>query len=102
MFPQGQQNQIRGQLALTLRGVISQKLIPAKSGGRVAAREVLINTPAIATLIRDNKIEQIPALMQIHSEIGMVLLERSLADLHARGDISEEELTAYLDDMRKR
>ncbi|MBI2645041.1 PilT/PilU family type 4a pilus ATPase [Candidatus Uhrbacteria bacterium] len=102
MFPEGQQDQIRGQLALTLRGIISQKLIRAQNGGRVAAREVLINTPAIATLIRDNKIEQIPALIQINSEIGMIPLERSLTDLHARGEISEEELHTYLDDMKKR
>ncbi len=102
MFPEGQQNQIRGQLALTLRGVISQKLISAKNGGRVAAREVLINTPAIATLIRDNKIEQIPALIQINSDIGMVPFERSLTNLYTKGEISEEELATYLDDMKKR
>lgn len=102
MFPQGQQNQIRGQLALTLRGIISQRLIPAKSGGRVAAREVLINTPAIATLIRDNKIEQIPAMIQMNSEIGMIPLERSLTDLHEQGTISGEELNTHLDDLQKR
>lgn len=102
MFPQGQQDQIRGQLALILRGIISQKLIPTISGGRVAAREILINTPAIATLIRDNKIEQIPAIIQTNSDIGMIPLERSLTNLHEQGTISEEELHVHLDDMRKR
>jgi len=102
MFPEGQQDQIRGQLSLTLKGIISQRLIPTMDGVRIAAREVLINTPAIATLIRDNKIEQIPAMIQTNNSIGMIPMERSLTDLRTQGIISQDILDFHKDDIQRR
>jgi twitching motility protein PilT len=102
MFPPHQHNQIRGQLAFILKGIISQRLIPTLTGKRVAAREVLIHTSAIATLIRDNKIEQIPAVIQTNSVLGMIPMERSLADLHAHGIISQDVFDFHRNDILKR
>ncbi len=77
-FPPNQQNQVRSQLALTLRGVISQQLLPKIGGGRVAAREILVNTPAVANLIRENKIPQIKNVLQTSASEGMVTLTQDL------------------------
>jgi twitching motility protein PilT len=91
IFPPHQQNQIRMQISLTLKGVISQRLLPMKKGGgRVAAREVMINTPAIANLIRENKIAQIKSTMQTSAKEQMVTMESSLKAMHQEGLISDE------------
>jgi twitching motility protein PilT len=71
VFPPHQQTQIRLQLAMTLRGVVSQQLLPRVGGGLVAAREILVNTPAIANLIRENKVEQIKNVIQTSAKLGM-------------------------------
>lgn len=87
IFPTGQQRQIRLQVAMALRAVISQHLLPKKTGGRVAAREILINTPAVANLIRENKIAQIRSALQTGSKDGMHTLEQDLKKLYRKGDI---------------
>jgi twitching motility protein PilT len=86
VFPPDQQDQIRIQLAMTLRGVVSQVLLPAASGkGRVVATEVLVVTPAVANLIRENKAYQIPTIMMAGRELGMQSLDQDLADkVHTR------------------
>jgi len=90
IFPPYQQPQIRLQLSITLRGIISQRLIPKLRGGRVASREILINTPAIANLIRENKIAQIRSVLQTSAQEGMITMDQDLIELHRRGEISKE------------
>lgn len=80
-FPASQQNQIRTQLAGTLLGVASQRLMPAIKGGRVPAMEVMIANPAIRNLIRENKVHQIDLVIETHREAGMIALNTSLAGL---------------------
>lgn len=95
VFPPHQQTQIRLQLALSLKAIIAQHLLPKKIGGRVAAREVLINTPAIANLIRENKTAQIISLLQTGSKEGMTSMEQSLNKLVQRGIIGREAALAH-------
>lgn len=94
VFPPHQQAQIRIQLATTLQGIISQQLVPKNNGGgRVAACEVLVATPAIRNLIRENKIHQIYSSIQTGGAAGMVTMEKSLKILYQRAVISLEEAT---------
>jgi len=94
VFPPGQQTQIRLQMASTLQGIISQTLIPAIKGGRAAAIEVLIANDAVRTLIRENKMAQIPTAMQTGKKVGMQTLEDNLSLLVARKIISYEQAIA--------
>jgi twitching motility protein PilT len=88
-FPSDQQNQVRTQLGDTLRGIITQTLLPkAQSEGRVIATEVLVNTPAIANLIREGEISQIYSMLQAGGSIGMHTLDQDLQRLVADGSIS--------------
>lgn len=89
-FPPHQQNQIRMQLSMTLASVISQRLIPRQEKGRVAAREIMLNTPAIANLIRENKIAQIKTVIETSSKEGMISLDRHLKELFKDKIISKE------------
>jgi twitching motility protein PilT len=94
-FPADQQEQIRAMLAETLRGVIAQQLLRrVDGGGRVAALEILIATPALANLIREGKTHQIPSVMQTGKKEGMVTMDQSLLDLLMKGVISAEEAYA--------
>ena len=77
-FPADRQQQIRVMLSESLKGVIAQTLLPKKGGGRVAALEVLVVTPAIANLIREGKTFQIPSAMQTGKNVGMVMLNDAL------------------------
>jgi twitching motility protein PilT len=98
-FPHEHQGQIRIQLAGNLRAVISQLLLPRSDGkGRVAAFEVMVNTAAIASLIRDSKSHRIAAEIQTGSKFGMISLEASLAGLQARGFISRAEALSKAQD----
>ncbi|MDD5110028.1 MAG: PilT/PilU family type 4a pilus ATPase [Patescibacteria group bacterium] len=90
IFPPHQQPQIRLQLSITLRAILSQRLIPRKEGGRVATREVLINTPAVANLVRENKIAQIKSVLQTSAEEGMVTMDQDLINLYRKEEISKE------------
>lgn len=94
-FPASQQNQVRTQLTMALAGVLSQRLLPAVNGGRVPAYEVMISTPAIQNLIRENKVHQIDLVIETSSEKGMIPLNKSLAELVKRGDISMETAQSY-------
>lgn len=95
VFPEHQQEQVRQQLASTLQAVVSQRLIPIIGGGRVAATEVMMATPAIRNLIREGKTYQIDNVMQTSSEQGMMLMEASLIQWVQRGVISVETAKAY-------
>lgn len=94
-FPPEQQSQIRAQLSISLLGIVSQRLIPRLKGGLIPACEVMITTPAIANLIRENKIHEIPAVIETSREVGMISLNRSLADLVKKGEISLEKALNY-------
>ncbi|NWQ40203.1 type IV pilus twitching motility protein PilT [Bacillus sp. EB106-08-02-XG196] len=97
VFPPAQQPQIRVQLASVLVGVISQRLFPTlDKKGRKAATEVLVNNPAIANLIRNEKIHQIQSTMQTSRAQGMHTLEMSIRDLIERNLIQKEAATKYL------
>jgi len=86
VFPAHQQQQIRVQLAETLRGVVAQRLLPKKgSSGRVMACEILVGTPAIKNLIREGKLHQIPTTMETGSQFGMQTFDQSLKKLADMG-----------------
>lgn len=97
-FPGAQQNQIRSMLAGSLRAVISQTLCRRVDGGRVAAREVLFNSPAVANLIREGKIFQIPTLMQTSKRLGMATLNDALLELVVSGEIDPWEAHSHATD----
>ena len=89
--PAGAQNQIRGQLAAVLRGVITQQLLPLAVGkGRCAATEILVGTDAVANLIREGKCYQIPSILQSGAALGMHSLNADLARLVSTGRITRE------------
>lgn len=95
-FSPHQQQQIRIQLSLSLAGIISQQLLPLKSGrGRVACREVLVCNQAIENLIRENKIPQIKSAIQTGLEDGMITMNTSLGELLEQGMISYDTANAY-------
>lgn len=80
IFPHEQQPQIRAQLANALEGVVTQALLPRRDGGRTLVCEVMISTPAIRALIREDKIHLIPGYIQAGSDVGMVSFDQHLAD----------------------
>jgi len=98
IFPPHQQNQIRMQISITLKGVVTQKLIPRVDEGRVAVREVLMNTPAVSNLIRENKVSQIKTIIQTSAKEGMITMENSLIKLYKDGVISKETLDENMDE----
>lgn len=92
VFPAHQQDQIRTQLADALQGILAQQLIPTIDGmSREVALEILINTPAVANLIRDNKTFQLPSIMQTSKQAGMQTMDQSLMDLVKQRKISPQE-----------
>ena len=95
VFPTQQQAQIRTMLSESLVGVATQALLPKVGGGRCAAIEILVATPAVRNLIRENKTFQIPSAMQVGAKAGMVTMEAAMADLLAKGLVS-------IDDVRHR
>lgn len=89
-FPASQQDQIRLQLASSLAGIFSQRLIPRISGGLIPAYELLINNKAVANLIREKRTHEIPTVIETGMTEGMIDMNRSLAELVARGEITPE------------
>lgn len=89
-FPAAQQDQIRIQLAASLVGIFSQRLVPRIAGGLIPAYELLINTEAVANLIREKRSHEINAMIETGSELGMIDMNRTLADLVRRGEITPE------------
>jgi twitching motility protein PilT len=94
-FPAGQQDQIRLQLASSLLGVFSQRLIPRISGGRVPAYELLINNSAVANIIREKRTHEINTVIETSSAEGMIDMNRSLVELVQKGEISIESAYEY-------
>ncbi len=93
-FPTGQQDQIRIQLAASLAGIFSQRLVPQISGGLVPAYELLINNDAIANLIRERRTHEINNVIETGSEHGMIDMNRCLADLVRAGVVTPENALA--------
>jgi len=96
VFPPHQQNQIRMQVSSSLKAVISQRLMPRVGGGRVAAREILINNPAVANLIRENKIAQMKSIIQTGANEGMITIDQHIKRLLEDGIISQETALAHI------
>jgi twitching motility protein PilT len=94
-FPATQQSQIKIQLAATLKGIISQRLLPMINGGRVPAVEVLLGTPAVASIIRDGKTHLIDSVIQTSKDKGMIGIDSSLSALVLSGSISLEIGKSY-------
>ncbi len=92
VFPSHQQSQVRAQLAFVLEGIVTQTLLPrARGTGRAMAAEILVVTPAIRALIRDDKIHQIYSLMQSGKKFGMQTLNDSLYQLYVNREVTLEE-----------
>src|SRR3989338_4120007 len=95
VFPANQQAQIRIQLAATLKGIVSQRLLPAINGGRVPSCELLIGTNAVAGIIRDGKTHLLDSVIQTSQDVGMISLENSLASLVTEGVVDAETAKGY-------
>lgn len=96
IFPPHQQNQVRLQISLSLRGVIAQQLLPKVGGGRIAAREILINNSAVANLIRENKVGQIRSVIETSAQEGMTSLDQDLKKLAKQELIAQETLDLFI------
>ena len=94
-FPAAQQAQVRSQLALTLLGVLSERLIPRIGGGRIPAVEFMVANSAIRNIIREKKVHELELVIETSADEGMISLNRSLADLVRRGEISMENAELY-------
>jgi twitching motility protein PilT len=101
VFPPHQQPQVRAQLGNMLQAICSQRLIPALSGGRIAAAEILVATPAVRNIIREGKNYQLEAVIQTGAEHGMQSMDRTLVNLVHTGVISYEEARNYAVDMEE-
>ena len=100
VFPSEQQERIRVILSFVLQGVISQKLLPSKKGGRVLAYELLLLNPGIRNLIRENKLHQIETMMQVgQKKSGMTTLNQNLFTLFKQGHITKEQAIQNTQDV---
>lgn len=93
VFAPHQQSQIRSQLSLSLRAIVAQRLVPCAKGGRVAVREVLVNTPAVAHIIRDNRAQELQSVLQTNESLGMRTFQKDAQRLTKEGMISKETYT---------
>jgi twitching motility protein PilT len=91
VFPAAQQEQIRVMFSESIQAVITQSLLKKKVGGRVAALEILMGTPAVRNLIREGKVHQLPSTMQTGQNVGMQTLDMALIELVAKGVVTREE-----------
>lgn len=99
VFPTDQREQIRIMVSESLRGILSQQLVPTIDGlSRVLATELLVNTPAVANCIREGKTYMLPGVMQTGKHVGMITMDESLRKLYVKGTISAEELLFRADD----
>ncbi len=101
VFPSNQQEQIRIALSFTLQAVVSQTLIPKIGGGRALAMEIMIATPAIRAIIRDDKVHQLYSMIQSGQKYGMKTMNQSLADLYHNGKISLNDAMNYCHDPQE-
>lgn len=95
VFPPNQQNQVRLQLSSTLSAIVSQRLLPRISGGRVPATEIMFSNNAVSNLIREAKAHQIDLVIETSLENGMISLNRSLSELVRRGEVLPEVALSY-------
>ncbi|GLX69293.1 type IV pilus twitching motility protein PilT [Paenibacillus glycanilyticus] len=95
-FPAHQQGQIRSQLASILVTIVAQRLLPKRADGRACATEILMNTPAVANLIRTDKVHQIRSVMQTSRTLGMHTMDMSVKDLLLAGTIHPDAAKPYL------
>jgi len=92
VFPSDQRDQIRIMVSESLRGIVSQQLIPRADGnGRAVAMEIMLNSPAIANVIREAKTFMLPGIIQTGKKAGMILMDESVAELYRQGIITAEE-----------
>jgi len=101
VFPPHQQPQIRAQLSNILMAICSQRLIPAIGGGRIAAAEILVATPAVRNIIREGKSHQLEAVIQTGAEFGMQSMDKTLTGLVKAGTISYDEARNYAVDLEE-
>lgn len=99
VFPPHQQPQIRAQLSNILMAICSQRLIPAIGGGRIAAAEILVATPAVRNIIREGKSHQLDAVIQTGAEFGMQSMDKTLVGLIHAGTITYDEARNYAVDL---
>lgn len=95
-FPPAQQSQVRSQLSATLSGVISQRLLPGRQGGRLPAVEIMIASTAIRAVIRENKVHQIVGIIETSGDAGMQTLDASLQALIDTGSVAPEAALPWL------
>jgi len=101
VFPPHQQPQIRSQLANILMAICSQRLIPAIGGGRIAAAEILVATPAVRNIIREGKAHQLEAVIQTGAEHGMQSMDKTLVQLIHNGTVTYDEAKNYAVDIEE-
>lgn len=105
IFPPAQQHQIRIQLSMVLRAVVSQQLIPSVDGSLVPAFEIMLLTPAIRNMIRESKVHQIDSAIYAGAAMGMITMDQSILALYKQGRITADAALQYsvnLEDMKKR
>jgi len=99
VFPPHQQPQIRAQLSNILAAIVSQRLVPTIGGGRVAAAEIMVATPAVRNIIREGKSHQLEAVIQTGAEFGMQSMDKQLVNLIHEGKITYDEARNFAVDM---
>ncbi|RKX26198.1 MAG: type IV pili twitching motility protein PilT [Candidatus Zixiibacteriota bacterium] len=101
VFPTNQQEQVRVALSFTLQAVVSQILIPKVGGGRVLAMEIMVATPAVRAIIRDDKIHQLYSMIQSGQKFGMKTMNQSLAELYQGGKITINDAMGFSHDPQE-
>ena len=102
VFPAEQQERIRVILSFVLQGIVSQKLIPSKKGGRVLAYEIMLLNPGIRNLIRENKLHQVESMMQVgQKKSGMITLNQNLFNLFKKGHLTKEQAMEHSQDVEQ-
>src|SRR5271157_626243 len=97
VFPAGQQNQVRAMLSESIQAIATQALFKRRDNkGRVAAFEIMLATPAIRNLIRENKVAQMPSIMQTSKAMGMITMEAAVKELLARNLVTPDEVAFYI------
>lgn len=100
VFPPHQQPQVRAQLASVLVGIISQRLLPRASGGRIVATEILISNSAVRNVIREAKTHQLNNIIQISAAEGMISLDKVLAELVSKGEVTIDDALIWSSDPK--
>jgi twitching motility protein PilT len=96
VFPAAEKDMIRAMLSESLRAVISQTLLKKKGGGRIAAHEIMVGTPAIRNLIRENKVAQMYSSIQTGQKFGMQTLDQCLQEMVRKGQIAPDQAKIYM------